>query len=316
MREATDQTMLFDPVGWRSAVRQEGDLFIIKEERDGELRLTVPCAAAKVNNERMIDGYLNQQIGLDTQWMVSFQKSRLTMVHRMDPGDHTDEAIDKALELIRKTIREFDLIPVCMHCDRTGAVTVCNDHDTLTTICGICNDERRLAEKKERITIKHNAPYEGGKVFGNLSKSGVKAAVLSGVYGGLIACVIGTLIVFLEKFCYITALIPFLYYFATHDYIFIATMAGGFVTMRHLLKMSSLKPGIRILIGNISALLVMTVLSLITYGILYLIYPHVTHLGEMTLSGWLGSSLPSYNLALGLPFFFVAETIYYFIHPR
>ncbi len=259
------------------------DFPILTEDKGNHWKVTIPCASALVDNEHEINDFL-QKVNVSDTVNVSFVKRRLTVICEKKSGISREECIRAVKQLLQEADDQFDLLPVCMCCDRAAVVQVEEHLNGLRTICGICMDEERLhhmqvalvekqrqeAQRENREMIKQREP-----IFG---------IIKAGALGGLYACGLGLIFMILSTF------LPMFHFMPC----FPGAVAGVYMASRVYEEAHYTAP-IRLIVGTLSAFLVMFAVSSITVGLFSVLLKGVYVVPHFVLFPNAGV----YNLAMG-----------------
>ena len=266
-------------------------LNMIWHKQGSIMTLTVPCASSWVDNENEIDRFLKEHLHLyATAMQVSYKEKKIVLRCPCIGGSLPEETLQQVEQLIERTSRHFDLLPVCMCCLRTASVEVENSFNGLRTICGLCKDELNLRRRHMELIEQQKA--ESLREMREEKKNSNSLATLAqiGVRGGLYACILGFI------FFLLACILPMFHFMPC----FPAAVAGVYVVSR-LNKVEFYSKTLKFLIATFICLLTITVVSgLIMWGI-HLILPTAFPTAYIVCKDPV-----SFHLCFGLPGYFIA----------
>ena len=291
----------FTQVCAKTYVKENNDLFIILEETLQGLKLILPCASALVDNENQINGFISLAAEGKEHVKISYKDRRIEATCQSSECDTAENTIDDVSSIMEKTVAKYDLLPVCMCCGRIAAVNVQEHSGRIETMCILCKENIAFSEKKEEAIRKSLEPYKKEKAFGVVPTKAVTAAVMCGVFGGLIACQAGIVMLMLD-----------IIFSMFYEFVWILPALAGFFTMRRLRGLTQLDLRTRILIGSISAIVTMAVVSVLVWIIYSIIMECITGFKPALPQTIVFPSIAHANIFVGLPGFFLAEVATFF----
>lgn len=288
--------------------RRFRDIEMILTEEDGVPVLFVPCATPQIDEEAVIHRFLAEQFANEEHFRAEYHDRHISV---KCPGEEVcslGESLDTVLPLAERVITEFDMLPVCMKCGRVMPVELRSLEGSPCTVCGVCVGELSLDEKKAKLLEEQRKRYENEYTVANIQKRPVKASIKAGVIAGAMTSVVG--FVYMMIGCLFLGMLSQIIFWALGG-------LAGFITIRNLNKISHISVFLRFVIGNISALVTLFILS----GISFLFLNAVEYQGQfLTVFAtnlpifYLGSPV-AYMAIMGLGFFFVSEFVFGYIFP-
>ncbi len=229
------------------------DIDIILKESKTELNIIVPCASARIDDEHELDVFLKEHSQGTGCLHASFNKRSIRLTYSMDNEEQVIiNRIDTALELIKKADDKFDLLPVCSKCGRVISVEILSENGNVLTICDVCKGEIALQRKQSEIIEEYKEHSQSQMKFGFIQKKPVADTIKAGFQAGLIASAIGLIFFILSNF------IPIFYALT-----WIPGAAAGYFTSKKVSKIEYMSGFTRGMIGSLSAITTITILSFI-----------------------------------------------------
>ena len=274
-------------------VSKIGEISVLLEETDPELKFIVYCAPARIDTDYEPDTFLKKVTSGTGCKHVSYAAREMCLIFSPETDEIALENIRSALDVIEKLCQEFDLLPSCMKCGRVTAVSICTDGDWPGTICDVCRSEDMLRKKHEKIIEKAHAKSQTSlktKMINSLLGSTgavIKGGILAGLIGGFIAFII-SLFGMVHNGFFLLFWIP--------------GIIAGYLTAHNIQTISDRMS--RYVIGTISSLATIFLCSFIGMCIILLILIQEI---RIDLGKFFSSFLGIMQIALGLGGFFIAE---------
>ena len=235
----------------REAAEPEG-LTLLLELTDDGLHLRVPCASPVVDCEPEIEEAVRKLVADGTCRQVSFHTRMLELSYDCTDEESRRGALQAGMEIVDKADRQFDLLPVCMECGRLIRTRAVCHQGRLKTVCGVCADSLDLHIRHEKLNQRN---FEKAKKAPQ--KRPTLKFVKAGLFAGLWACLVG--------------LAATVIYLALPIILFASPVAGataGYLTVRYLRRVYPKVTLHGFLLGNLTALLTIVIVSPITTTIL------------------------------------------------
>ncbi len=292
----------FEWLGLEGYYKPVRDLYIVLEQKTPEIKFIIPCTSSLNDSETELNAFVNRfENGEDK--LVVFHDRKIEVTFRKTWTLISEQDINEMTEMLEKTDEQFDLIPVCMCCGRADFVHVVEHDKKGMTVCTLCGDKMELQQKQEALTRKHIEEWDDEYRFGVVPKHPIRAAIMAGLFGGLMTCVAGTIMMIL----YLINLIPLMDKFP-----WIPGAIGGYLVMNKVREMGHLKMRHRLLIANLVAIATILAVSIPVWLVTKQLF---SVLFDYYLSAPRTIFFPSVielNLFMGLSGFFLSETVTYF----
>lgn len=289
----------FRMIGENCYTKKSEDIDIIIEENDTDLKIIVPCASARIDDEHQLNDFLKKESSGTACRQTLFAARKITLIYSKGDNDkNIIESINAAQELINKADTEFDLLPVCSRCERVIPVQVIVENGKATTICDVCKGETELQKKHERIVGEYKAKSDSQTKFGFVQPKPLLGLLKAGAITGLIGSAVGLVLMLLTLWIPSTVFLPY-----------IPGAIAGFLLMRKIIKIDYMSGLAKVMIGSLSSIAVMMIFSLLNLFVFLLVAGVAT---PVYFWGYC-NAFALFNVALGLGAFFLTEVIVFFL---
>ncbi len=290
----------FEPVTEGYYVSKIGEISVLLEETDSELKFIVYCAPARIDTDYEPDTFLKKVTSGTGCKHASYAAREIRLIFCSGTDEIAMENVRSAQEAIKKVYQEFDLLPSCMKCGRVTKVKMYTDDDKPGPICDVCRSEDALRRKHEKIIEASHAKPEIS--FEDNFFYSVKVTAGPAIRAGVKAGLIGGAIAFLFAMFGIGVNVFYLLYW-------IPGTVAGYLTAHNIQTMSGcLTSASRYVIGTISSLTTIFIISFIGMCITLLLLQGTLLINIVAFLGtFFRSFLGLMQIALGLSGFFIAE---------
>lgn len=236
------------------------EIIVIFHEEGSDMKFTSYCTPARIDTEHELDGFLKRKTAGSGCKSVSYSGEKLEMRYYSGDEQYSLQNMQTALKVIASAAEEYDLLPTCMNCHKTGPVEFYDIGGRTGPVCALCRSEEELRLKHEQITASHTKKDTIARKIPLLDRGPLISAVKIGFKAGLIGGLVGFIITVLG---YIFFFIPVLGAFA-----YAAGPVAGFITMHNMRKLDYFDNGLRTLLSCLVSLITLVFCAYFGFALL------------------------------------------------
>ena len=239
---------------WKKTV---GELTVLIEDKGNSLELTVPCASPNVDHQFQIETYIRERTKniLELSFLFDLKYIRILITPKNEK--EACIALSKAFEILSDAKNTFDLLPVCMCCERTAEVETIIINDRPVTRCPLCRSQAELSYKQIKVREKYRSISEEERKNHSFIKGPVTEITMIGVRSGLYGTILGGIFMFLSIF------LPMFHYMPCFP-----GAVAGFYAGYHAGKLDNMYSPAKLTLVTLSSLISLFTLSILNVFLL------------------------------------------------
>lgn len=297
----------FSDAGNGSYYKMAGDICVMLQTEKDKYNIKAYCCPTFQGLDSEVDLYIRTHVrDINLLLGSGYVSGEVLLEFPEEANGKISEYLPSSLEFIDKLIKKYDMLPACLICHRTSVLSMFEKEDgSLIPVCDVCRGEQELLAKHQRIIKNSFDPNSLVYKHPILDRGPLDTALIAGIKGGLLGSLVAVIFAILSIVLRIFALLPW-----------IPGAVAGAYTMSVLVKIDYRADRLRTLIGSITSIATMFIISIINVFIVSGIIPlgfdarsFFSFSGVASGGGW-----GIVQIAVGLAGFFLSEAVVYFLN--
>ena len=271
------------------------DLTVLIEEKNSCLELTVPCASPTVDHQFQIEQFIRERTDKLTELSFIFDLRNIAVRIVSPTEEGAETAMLKAFSVLDEARKVFDLLPVCMCCERIADVELLIKNDRPITRCMLCRSEDELSYKQIKVREKYRKITEKERQDHCFLKGPVKEITKIGVMSGAYGALTGSI------FMLLGAILPMFHYMPCFP-----GAVAGFYAGFHSGEQDNIRTPVKMFLVTVTSLLSLVSFSMLSILLLAIGCQFLNNPGDCPTQNF-NIIVVYLNLTVGLGGYFLGE---------